>query len=1005
MLESAKERWSTLNKDSKRVILAIVGLTTILSIVVIATVSKSASIKEPRSDSIWTNIRLPASVRPSLYNVKLKIDMTAERFTGTEDVYVTVSETTAVLLIHINDVYDDKTGQGAEMNITDYSVTSVEKVGEEYNDLEDKKVKHAFPYSQNSFFVMKMKQYIQPGEYKLSFAWESRLVRGLDGIYLSTYEYVDSNNESVTYNETITKKLLASQMEPLAARKVMPCFDEPDMKAKFTMEITTEKEYPLVLWNMPLVDEPVQPVDMDDTWQTHTFERSVVMSSYLLAFIVADFTCTDYAVLEGIDVKVRTCGRPDQIESKAGDYATVITAKIIKEYETFYGVPFPLDKIDSVAVPDFSAGAMENWGLILYRETALLYNPDKDTFNNKARVNTVVAHELAHQWFGNLVTMKWWNDLWLNEGFASYVEWIGTDASEPFWHYKDFQTYSDRARALAIDSYVSSRPTSIAVEKPSDITAQFDSISYSKGSALLVQAKMFMDPESGGDKNFEEAIRNYIERYKFNNTVQEQLYDEMNTVYQNISTDLIPAEEKVNIVDVMNTWTLQMNFPVVNVERYDADNLVISQQRFLISGSDVSDDKTSPYGYQWYVPVEYSVNGGATEFKWLKPHSSIVVPFNFSLDSSYIRLNPNSAGYYITNYDFDTWTRFSTHYENTANYGTLTISERQGLLFETFLLISAGKKPMSVGMELLALMTTNEDADLVPIREISRQISGITVHIRNNKNLTTSWRKEWKSFAEKLYSTADASGSKPSDYLKLDSPTALPADDADGNFQRRLLITFAVQLACAYEVEDCVTAATQRFDNYRSNSSLILPVDFKSTILDTVMSKEGASEDDWDFLWNKYLESDQATEKEVIYYALGQFQDEDVLKKFSNYCLNTTLVRTSDALYIMGRSIAYTALGAEVSWQFMQDNWDRLTSDFQNALFAADAYISGVLSSFSNPDTLAEIEVFFAEEGKKESLGAAAAAYDSSIQSIKANIAWLNKHEESIQSFVDQPDQ
>lgn len=969
MLNSARARWAAARTDNKRAIVGIICLIGVLAIVVIATVSKSASIREVLSPDIWQNIRLPESVRPSHYNVKLKIDMTEERFSGWGEVTIDVTESTAVLLLHINNVYS--TELGPEMNITSYHV---------YDSSGDERaVKHSFPFSTTSFFVMKMKQELSQGEYRLVFEWKSRLVYALDGVYLSSYE-----------EEGVKKKLLASQMEPLSARKVMPCFDEPSFKAEFTIEMTTEKSYGIVLANMPEVEQ----IDVDETWVRRTFGKSVKMSTYLLAFVVADFACTDvYTTKSG--VKARTCGRKMAIEEGAGDYSAKMTATIIDKYEKFYDEKFPLTKIDSVAAPDFSAGAMENWGLILYRETALLYNPDKDTYGNKARVNVVVAHELAHQWFGNLVTMKWWNDLWLNEGFASYVEWIGTTYSEPLWKYLDLQTFSDRSRAFAVDSYMSSRPTSIAVEKPTDITAQFDSISYSKGSSLLVQAKMFMDHGPENTENFEDAIRAYIQRYKFDNAVQNDLYAELDKVYRSE----VDNNTDLNMVDVMGSWTLQMNFPVLSVERYDANTLAVSQRRFLISGPDTTEDKPSPYGYQWYVPVEYTVDDGEVQFSWLRPHETLLIPFNFTDPASFIHLNKQSAGYYLVDYSYDMGDRLSKAISIEENYRKMSVPERQGLLYDTFLLISSGAKPMSEGLKMLDIMSgfENQDDSLTPLKEISRQIASVAVHISVNDTLNDKWQKKYTPWATEIFTDFGA------DYFNTNSEKKLlPTDDVDYGFQHRNRVTFAVSTGCSYKVPACVEAATAKFALYKDgykNGSTLSP-DFKSTILKTAMSREVTPEvlKDWEFLWEVYQASDSATEKDTIYYALGLIQDETTLIKLCTYCLDDELMRPSDALYVLGRSVPQTKLGRDVSWTFMKTNWSRITQEFTDALFAVNAYIAGVLSNFADVGTLKEIEDFFSPQ--LETLGSGKAAYESSIQSIKGNIEWLKRHRASVETSV-----
>eukprot|EP00116_Pleurobrachia_bachei_P000449 sb/3460711/ len=866
---------------------------------------------------------------------------------GRETITVDVVNKTSSIVMHMNNVRHKL--EGYEMNVTSCTVQRDSKGKPE--DREHVKVTHAYPFTANSFYVMQLGSTLEPGRYYLTLEWRSRLVEGLDGIYLSSYK---ENGEK--------KWLLASQMEPLAARKVMPCFDEPDMKAVFKMTITTEKKYPLVLWNMPQKGEPVS---VDDTYRTFSFEKSVKMSTYLLAFVIADFKCTEVQETN-TKVKVRTCGRGPAIDSGDGGYSADITRKVIDKYEEFYGTDFPLRKIDSVAVPDFSAGAMENWGLILYRETALLYNTVNDTISTKSRVNTVVSHELAHQWFGNLVTMKWWNDLWLNEGFASYVEWIGTDASEPFWNNNDFQTYSDKSAALSIDSYMSSRPTSVAFlgicYSPAmlvtlvayNIVSKFLSL---QGSAILRQAKMFMDPY-GNTNHFEEAIKAYIKEHKYGNAVQMDLYGELDKVYQKVNPD-----SDVSIKDVMSTWTLQMNFPVLKVARFDEDHVAVSQERFLIAGEDTSGDKVSPYSYQWYVPVKYVKDWEV----WKLTDFGVRVTFILIPLPADLRRH-NYVEILSTNYQCSTRLRYVlTH----PFVQSLTTSEKQGMIFDTFLMISSGMKPMSVGLELLGNVLLDTTLPLVPWKEVHRQLAVVGRQISENSTLNAEWKAKWKQYYETLYE-------QYKEYFSVTDPTPLPDDDRDGNFQKRQMIVFAISTACQFEVSGCITAAKEFFQKYREENSP-LPTDFKSTILKTVMGQQPVTDDlkdDWEWLWGRYLSSPSAAEQQVLYYALGLIQDSDTLIKYSTYCLNDTLVRPSDALYIMGRSITQTKLGREVSLQFLIDNWAYIHEErFAGAIFAVDAYVFGVLSKFSDQTSYDKIKEFFVP--RYDSLGPATAAYES----------------------------
>jgi len=321
--------------------------------------------------------------------------------------------------------------------------------------------------------------------------------------------------------------------------------------------------------------------------------------------------------------------------------------------------------------------------------------------------------------------MKWWNDLWLNEGFASYVEWLGTDHSEPDWNMLEFRSYSDRSRALKIDSFKSSRPVSIPVIKPTDIVSQFDSISYAKGNAIIIQAHMLM-----GAKKFQQGISDYIQKYQFDNAEQSDLYATLNEAY---------ASEDIDVVEVMNTWTLQMNFPVISVKKYSNSQYVLSQQRFLIADASLEEEKyPSPYGYQWYVPIQYVDSAQSAMLTWLKPNARATIEYTQSA-GNYLLLNKDSAGYYIVDYDIELFDALKA--QLMTDHTVFTVAERQGLLFDTFLLIEGGYRPLDLGLDLLSYFytegsdntwTLNEEK-LVVLKEMPHPHWGVRCALANQR--------------------------------------------------------------------------------------------------------------------------------------------------------------------------------------------------------------------------------------------------------------------------------
>ena len=366
------------------------------------------------------------------------------------------------------------------------------------------------------------------------------------------------------------KELLATQFESHHAREVFPCIDEPEAKATYDLTLTTEQDV-TVLGNMPVSTQTVQ----DDKLVT-TFDQSPRMSSYLLAWVVGELHCNTATTRSGVEVNV--WATPAQT-SESLDFALDIATRTIDFFDDYFGTPYPLPKSDHVALPDFSSGAMENWGLITYREVALLADPRTVSVSSKHYIATVVAHELSHQWFGNLVTMKWWTNLWLNESFANLMEYIAVDALHPEWNIWLDYSSSESIMALRRDAFDGVQAVQTEVNHPDEISTLFDgAIVYAKGGRLLRMLQYYI-----GHEAFREGLRNYFKRYAYQNTEGDDLWQEFS------------AASGKDITSFMNTWISQAGYPVVHVY---PDKLV--QEQFFVGSHQVSNKL-------WPIPLEASV--------------------------------------------------------------------------------------------------------------------------------------------------------------------------------------------------------------------------------------------------------------------------------------------------------------------------------------------------------------------------------------------------------------
>lgn len=436
--------------------------------------------------------------------------------------------------------------------------------------------------------------------------YSAPLTNTMMGIYPSYYE-VDG----------VKKQIIGTQFETTFARQAFPCIDEPEAKATFTLALKwDEEDGEVALANMPEVE-----VDKDGY---HHFEETVRMSSYLVAFAFGDLQSKTTHTKDGvlIGVYATKAHKPKEL-----DFALDVAKNAIEFYEEFYQTKYPLPQSLQLALPDFSAGAMENWGLVTYREAYLLLDPDNTSLEMKKLVATVITHELAHQWFGDLVTMKWWDNLWLNESFANMMEYLSVDGLEPDWHiWEMFQT-SEAPAALTRDATDGVQPIQMEINDPADIDSAFDSaIVYAKGSRMLVMVRSLL-----GDDALRKGLKYYFDHHKFGNATGDDLWDALST-----ATDL-------DIGKIMHSWLKQPGYPVVSAYVDSSDgHLKLSQQQFFVGeGKDV--------GRQWQIPLN-------ANFKAPKIMSDKEIDLGYyknlrSEAGHPLRINVGNNSHFIVKYD------------------------------------------------------------------------------------------------------------------------------------------------------------------------------------------------------------------------------------------------------------------------------------------------------------------------------------------------------------------
>ncbi|GLD56390.1 glutamyl aminopeptidase [Lates japonicus] len=484
----------------------------------------------PSTDSSgdWRNFRLPSYVNPVHYDLALEPDLVQDTYMGTVDIHVEVSKPTRHLWLHIRETFVSAmprlkrlNSQGAQTEVT---------------------VKSCFEYKLQQYVVVEATEELPvtgPGEvYVLSLDFQGWLNGSVVGFY------------RVIYTELgVTRKIAATDHEPTDARKSFPCFDEPNKKATYKISITHDATYD-ALSNMPVEGPPQQlPGNKVKT----SFQKSVPMSTYLVCFAVHQFGYVERTSARGIPLRIYA----QKSQLGTAKYAADTTKIIFDYFEEYFNMTYSISKLDKIAIPDFGTGAMENWGLITYRETNLLYDESQSSSYNKQRVASVIAHELVHQWFGNIVTMDWWDDLWLNEGFASFFEYVGVEKAEPTWGMRDIMIISDVLPVMVDDALLSSHPIIVNVSTPAEITSVFDAISYSKGASILRMLEDWM-----GKDMFRDGCRKYLKDYYFKNAKTANFWtslaSEFDAADRTSYIDDVFALARADIIDYGNAFNLTM---------------------------------------------------------------------------------------------------------------------------------------------------------------------------------------------------------------------------------------------------------------------------------------------------------------------------------------------------------------------------------------------------------------------------------------------------------------
>jgi len=589
--------------------------------------------------------RLPRYARPRRYELELRPDLGSATFDGTENVLVDVLETTDRLVLNAVDLV---------VSHVELATPGGEVLRPEVRpDPSEQQLTLVFPKP------------LAPGDsHRLTLEFSGRLSDHLRGFYRSTYRD-ESGGERV---------IATTQFESTDARRAFPCWDEPDFKATFQVTIVCDPEL-AAFSNAPV--ESRHP--RDDGRVEVRFAETIAMSTYLVAFVVGPFEATEPVVAAGVPVRV--VATPAKL--RLASFAVEVAAHAIDFLAGYFGIPYPGTKLDHVAVPDFSFGAMENLGCVVYRENLLLVDPETAAQTELQRIATVVAHETAHMWFGDLVTMRWWNGIWLNEAFATFMELTTADAYRPEWQvWTAFG--AGKSAAMVTDALRSTRPVEYPVGRPEEAEAMFDVLTYQKGGSVLRMMEQYL-----GADTFRKGISHYLATHAYGNTETSDLWDALESV----------SGEPVG--SIMESWIHQGGYPVVSVERGDSPAaVVLSQRRFVYDGRSSAE--------RWAVPVNLraSVGGEVHRERVLLGDPLDTVTFPGPVD--WVVVNDGAWGFYRTRYSPELWQAL----RDAGPAGVLDPLERLGLVSDAWAAVVSADGDLGDWADVAATVAADADPDV-----------------------------------------------------------------------------------------------------------------------------------------------------------------------------------------------------------------------------------------------------------------------------------------------------
>lgn len=813
--------------------------------------------------------RLPTSVIPERYELRLTPDLTSWTFTGREEVSIQITEAVRDIILN-----------AAELELRRVSLKCADGrvvEGRAFLDPENERARLSFP------------EILPAGSAELLIEFSGILNDKLHGFYRSTYKGADGQD----------KPLASTQFESTDARRAFPCWDEPALKAVFQVTLVVDEKLTAISNARVIREKRLEGSGRKEV----VFAESIKMSTYLVAFIVGEFEATEAVMAAGAPLRV--CAVPGkQLLTR---FALDIGKGSLDYFSRYYNIPYPGDKLDLIAIPDFASGAMENLGAITFRETALLVDAEKATRAELERVADVVAHENAHMWFGDLVTMKWWNGLWLNEAFATFMEMLAVDAWKPEWRRWDNFTIS-RAAAMQVDGLKSTRSIEFPVERPEEAAGMFDVLTYEKGASVLRMLEQYLGAEA-----FRDGIRVYLQRHQYANAETTDLWDALEK----------STEQPVRTL--MDSWIFQPGYPLITVEKHKR-GLRLTQQIFRY----LQDGSTS--GQRWYVPIFLRAASKSGIFRQTLLLTENEQTLEFEDSPDWVVVNAGGHGFYRVGYSQELLDALKGSLNE-----QLSSVEKFGLVNDTWAATLAGLVAPSDYLGLIELM--REESDL----NIWATIIGSCHHLERMLDedqcdrLAERVRMLVGPAVERFGWSTREGESELESQLRGDLIAALGTLGADKTCQQRARELFARYEKAPDAVDRNIVPA------------LVAIVAHIGTI------------SDYENFYRRFKDAATPQEETRFLFALANFRAPELIDRTLDLTINGE-VRTQNAPYLL-RGILLNRKARAKAWSFMKAHWEEMLRQYpDNSIPRMCEGIVGLVT----PELDKDVRDFFAAHPMKQ---------------------------------------